>query len=234
MKLSFKSGILFGENLIGCEMGKVKVIMNKLVYLCQAILDLSKIVMYEFHYDYMIRKYDNLRLCYMDTDSFVYDIQTADIVDDVLERFDTSSYLDRPLPIGKNRKVIGMMKDELGGKIMTDFVALRPKSYTYKFDFEEDEEDGEKKKCKGIEKCIIKKTTKFDNYVNCLLNGTNEYRSQLTFRSNGHEVHMIEVNKFALNRDDDKRIIKKDGIGPFAGEHKSLCWNLRLGEVSLI
>ena len=98
MKPNFKSGILFIENLMGCEMGKVKAVMNKLVYLGQAILDLSKIVMYEFHYDYMIPKYgDNLKLCYMDTDSLVYDVQTedfyADIVDDVLERFDTSGYV---------------------------------------------------------------------------------------------------------------------------------------------
>ena len=77
MKPNLKSGIPFSENLMGCEMGKVKVVVNKPVYLGQAILDLSKIVMYEFHYHYMIRKYgNNLKLCYMDTDSFVYDIQT--------------------------------------------------------------------------------------------------------------------------------------------------------------
>ena len=138
MKPNFKSGMLFGENLMGCEMGKVKVVMNKPVYLGQAILDLSKTVMYEFHYDYMLSKYgNNLKLCYMDTDLFVYDIRTednyADIVDDVLERFDTSGYdNDRPLPIGKNKNVIGKMKDELEGKIMTEFVAFRPKSCAYK------------------------------------------------------------------------------------------------------
>ena len=97
MKPNFKSGILFGENLMGCEMGKVKVVMNKPVYLGQAILDLSKIIMYEFHYDDMKPKYENnLKLCYMDTDSFVYHIRTedfyADIADDVEERFDTSVY----------------------------------------------------------------------------------------------------------------------------------------------
>ena len=76
MKPNFKSSILFGENLMGFEMGKVKVVMNKPVCLGQAILDLSKLVMYELHYDYMRRKYDsqNLKLCYMDTDSLVYQI----------------------------------------------------------------------------------------------------------------------------------------------------------------
>ena len=107
---SFKSGVLFGENLMGCEMGKVKVVMNKPVYLSQAILDLSKIVMYEFHYDYMNQKYNSnrLQLCYMDTDSLVYHIKTkdfyADIMDDVSTRFITSGYCDRPLPIGLNKR----------------------------------------------------------------------------------------------------------------------------------
>ena len=159
---NFKSGVLFGENRMGCEMGKVKVVMNKPVYLGQAILDLSKIVMYEFHYDYMVPKYgENLTLCYMDTDLLVYQIKTedfyADIVDDVEERFDTSGYSgNRPLPIGLNYKVIGLMKDELGGDIMTEFVALRPKLYAFR------QLDGAcGKKCKGIKKCIIKKTLTF-------------------------------------------------------------------------
>ena len=91
MKSNFKSGVLFDENLMGCEMGKIKVVMNKPVYLGQAILDMSKIVMYEFHYDYMIGKYgETLKLCYMDTDSLVYHIQTKnfyeDIAGDVKER----------------------------------------------------------------------------------------------------------------------------------------------------
>ena len=118
MKRNFKSGILFGENLMGCKMGKIKIVMNKLVYLSQVILDLSKIVMYEFHYDYMRPKFDNLQLCYIDTDSLIYRIGTedfcADIMDDVLTRFDTSGYCDRPLPVGMNKKVIRLMKDELG------------------------------------------------------------------------------------------------------------------------
>ena len=85
MKPNFKSGVLFGENLIGCEMGKIKVVMNKLVYLGRAILDLSKIVMYEFHYDYMVPKYglEKLKLCYMDVDSLVYDIKTEDFYEDI-------------------------------------------------------------------------------------------------------------------------------------------------------
>ena len=226
MKLNFKSGVLFGENLMGCEMGKIKVVMNKPVYLGQAILDLGKIVMYEFHYNYMVPKYgENFTLCYMDTDSLVYLIKTedfyADIVDDVPMRFDTSGYSgDRPLSVGMNEKVIGLMKDELGCVIMTEFVPLRPKLYSYR------KLDGaEGKKCKGVKKCVVKKTLTFDDYKDCLFNPDAIYRSQLMFRSSKHEVHTIEVNKVTLNRDDDKQISKKDGISTLACGHKSLSWS---------
>ena len=114
MKPNFKSGTLLGTDLMSCEMGKVKVKMNKPVYLGQAILDLSKTIMYEFHYDYMKEKYNevDLKLLYMDTDSLVYKIRTEDFYKDISEdvetRFDRSGYVpDRPLPIGKNKKVIG-------------------------------------------------------------------------------------------------------------------------------
>ena len=114
MKPNFKSGVLFGENLMGCEMRKIKVVMNKLVYLGQEILDLSKIVMYEFHNDYMVPKYsvEKLKLCYMDMDSLAYDIKTEDfyedIANDVEARFDTSGYSKtdfRPLPIGLKKRL---------------------------------------------------------------------------------------------------------------------------------
>ena len=126
-KPNFKSGVLFRENLMGCEMEKIKVVMSKPVYLGQVILDLSKLVMYEFHYDYMKPKYnDNLQLCYMDTDSLVCHIKTedfyADIAEDVEARFDTSAHLsNRPLPVGLNKKVIGLMKDEMGGELIEEF-----------------------------------------------------------------------------------------------------------------
>ena len=119
MKPNFKDGHPFSKHLFAVEMGKTEIMMNKPVYLGQAILDLSKTLMYEFHYDYMRPKYGSkVKLCYMDTDSFVYEIETEDfyrdIAKDVEKRFDTSGYSkddNRPLPIGKNKKVIGLMKN---------------------------------------------------------------------------------------------------------------------------
>ena len=156
----------------------------------------------------MVPKYgDRLKLCYLDTDSLVYCIKTndfhADIMDDVQMRFDTSGYIpDRPLPVGLNKKVIGLVKDKLAGKIMTEFIALSPKLYSYKkLDGSEDTARWDKvKKCKGIKKCVVKNTITFEDYKSCLFNDTTEYRSQLMFRLTKHEVHTIEVNKVALNR----------------------------------
>ena len=130
------------EDLLIMEMKKAEVKMNKPIYLGQAILDISKTLMYEFWYDYLKPKYgDNIRLYYNDTVSFVIYVKTAgfhkDIADDVDKWFDTSNYDkddNRPLPIGKNKKVIGKFKDELGGRIIKEFVALRVKTYAYLMD----------------------------------------------------------------------------------------------------
>ena len=109
------------------------------------------------------------------------------------------------------------MKNELRGAIMTEFIALRPKLYSYK------KLDGaEDKKCKGIKKCVVKKTLTLEDYKNCLFNDSTEYRSQLMFRSMKHDIFTIDVNKVALNRDDDKRIFKKDGISTLARGHVAL------------
>ena len=119
------------------EMKKVKVKMNKPVYLGLPIIEISKTLMYEFWYDFIKSKYqNNAKLCYMDTHSFIINVRAddvyEDVADDVEKRFDTSNYeIDRSLPIGKNKKKIGLMKDELGGNIMTKSVALRPKTYSY-------------------------------------------------------------------------------------------------------
>ena len=158
------------EDLSIIEMNKTKVKMNKPIYLGLSILEISKILMHGFWYDYMKPKYnDNIKLCYMDTDSFVMYIKTEDFykdtANDVEKRFDTSNHeVNRPLPTGKNKKVIGLMKDELGGKIITEFVTLRPKTYSYLIN-----NCKEDKKAKGTKKCVIKRMIKFNDYKNCLL-----------------------------------------------------------------
>ena len=135
LKPNFKDGHPFSKHLFAVEMGKTEIKMNKLVYLGQVILDLSKTLMYKFYYDYMRPKYGSrVKLCYMDTDSFVYEIETEDFYRDIAKGVKKRSYTsgssrddNRPLPIGENKKVISLMKDELCGKIMAEFVVLGAK-----------------------------------------------------------------------------------------------------------
>ena len=143
--------------------------MNKPVCLGLSILELSEVIMYEFRYDYVKLKYsEEAKLCSMDTDGFTVYIKTDDIYKDIAEdvetRFDTSNYeLDSPQPKGKNKKVIRLMKDELGGKIMTKFVGLRAKASNCLIDNGSDD-----KKAKDTKKFVIKIKLKSGNYRNCL------------------------------------------------------------------
>ena len=124
--------------------------------------------MCKFWYDYIKPKYqNNTKLCYMDTGNFIIHIKTEDVYKDIAndeeKRFDTSNYeVNRPLLKEKNKKVIGLMKDELGGKILTEFVSLVPKTYSYLID-----DDNTDKKAKGTKKCVIKRILKFNDYKNC-------------------------------------------------------------------
>jgi len=133
---------IFDENLVAIHMKRIELYYNKPVHLGMCILDLSKNLMFDFHYNYIKHKYgDKAQLLYTDTDSLIYDIETddvyADISDDVEAKFDTSEFSpNHPsgIPVGKNKKVVGVMKDEPCGKTITEFVGLRPKLYSYKVD----------------------------------------------------------------------------------------------------
>ena len=177
--------------------------------------------MYEFRYDYMKPKYGNrVKLCYMDTDSFIMNIKTndfyKDIANDVDKRFDTSNYeVNRPLPTGKNKKVIGLMKDELGGKIITEFVTLRPKTYSHLTN------DGkEDKKAKGTKKCVIKRMIKFYDYKNCLLKNKVILKPQQRLISKKHNIYTEDINKIELSNNDDKRIESSDKITSYPYGYK--------------
>ena len=211
---------LISEDYSIIEMKKTKVKINKPIYLGLSILQISKTLMYEFWYDYM-KLEDNVKLCYMDTDSFIMNIKTndfyKDISNDVENRYDTSNYeVNRPLPTGKNKKIIGLMKDELGGKIITKFVTLRPKTYSLVTD------DGkEDKKAKGTKKCIIKKMIKFNDYKKCLLNDELILKSQQRFISKKHDVYTENINKIALSNNDDKRIVSSNKISSYPYRYTS-------------
>ena len=160
--------------------------------------------MYEFWYDFIKPKYqDRAKLPYMDTDSFAIHIKTKDfyedIVNDIEKWYDTSKYNEddkRPLPIGMNKKLIGLFKDELGGKIMKEFLGLRAKTYAYLMN-----DDSEHKKAKGTKKCVIKRMLMFENYTDKII-----LKSQQRFKSDYHNKYTEQINKIALSSDDDKRL----------------------------
>ena len=226
IKPNFKDGYPFSKELLAVEMGRTGITINKPVYLGQAILDLSKMLMYKFYYDYMRPRYGSkINLCYMDTDSFVYEIEKEDfyrdIAKDVKKRFDTSGYsrdVNRPLPIGKNKKLIGLMKDELGRKIMTEFVTLRAKMYAYR----KIDKEVEEKRCKGTKKSVVSEGLTFDDCKACLFDGETIYKEQMLSEIKKHEVYTVNKHNIALNRDDDKRLVQVDGITTLARGHVAL------------
>ena len=195
-------------------MKKIIVKMNKSLCLGASVLDISKNLMYNFWCDYFKPQYgDRAKLCFTDTGSFIIYIKTEDFFEDIFnveKWFDTSNYDKndkRPLPIGKNKKVPGLFKDELGGKIMTEVVALRPKAYAYL-----DDDGNNHKKAKGTKKCVIKQELMFQNFKDCWSNNKNVYRSQQRFKSYNRDVYTEEVNKTALSANDDKRLQSYDNI----------------------
>ena len=224
-KPNFKNRTIFTENLISVHMGKTKLVFNKPVYVGMCILDVSKTLMYEFHYNYIKPKYGEKALLLMtDTDSLCYEIETEDfykdIAGDVESKFDTSAYpKDHPSGIktGVNKKVIGMMKDECSGKIMEGFVGLRAKLYATKMYSGE-----ESKKCKGINKVVTKNDIAFKDYKDVLFNQTVQMRKMNVIRSYGHEVYTETVNKTALSGDDDKRLVLLDRIRTMAYGHHDI------------
>ena len=213
-KPNFKHCNIFSKNLISIHMKKTKLTFNKPVYLGMCILDLSKTLMYDFHYNYIIQKYGNkAKLLFTDTDSLMYEIQTEDFYKDISKdgknRFDTSDYPpNHPsgIPSGFNKKVLGMFKDE--------FVGLRAKLYSFKM-FEGEEI----KKCKGVKKSVVKKSITHEDYKGCSFKGKEQLRKINVIRSYNHEVYTEVVNKIALCYKDDKRYIQEGQTGTLALGH---------------
>ena len=221
-KPNFKHCNIFDENLVAIHMKKTKLVFNKPVYLGMCILDLRKTLIYDFHYNYIKNKFnDKATLLFTDTDSLAYEIKTEDfykdISGDVHGFFDTSNFPkghSSGIEVGCNKKVVGMFKDEAGGKIISEFVGLRPKLYAYKM-----HEGKEEKRCKGVKKAAVKRSINFEDYKTCLFTGKPQTRTMHVIRSHRHELFTEEINKIALSANDDKIVILEDGIHTLAHGH---------------
>ncbi|XP_071575611.1 uncharacterized protein [Temnothorax nylanderi] len=207
-KPNFHSRNVFSENLVAIELRRLEVKFNKPVYVGMSILEISKTRLYEFHYDYMVPLYrDRCRILYTDTDSLIYSLECEDAYDRMrrdIDRFDTSDYAENnahSMP-RVNKKVPGLMKDENNGAIMTEFVGLRAKMYTYKVLGRDDT-----KKIKGVKRNVVAKRITFEDYVACLRNARELKTRQSCIRSTLHEVYTVSEQKLALSPHDDKRYV---------------------------
>ena len=226
-KPTYKSRKIFSENLVAVHMGKSEVIYNKPIYLGATILDESKIIMYEHHYNFFKPHYgDNCKLLFTDTDSLCYEIKTDDFYADIKpyleERFDTSNIPEEHvLPSGINKKVLGMLKDETQANEIIEFCGLRAKCYSFKT-----EKYGDVK-CKGISKKVIKKSITIDDLKSVNFTGIPQYRNMSTIRSKDHELYTQRMRKVALDRNDDKRHVLPNRIDTLALSHWRIENNLK-------
>jgi len=206
--VTFKDCNVISEDLVGVSRAMTTVELDKPISVGFAILELSKVLMYDFHYNTMKPQYgENLKLLFTDTDSLCYEVKTDDIYKDMETNknlFDFSEYpQNHPLFNALNKKVAGKFKDETGSKVIQEFVGIRSKMYAFKVN------DKENKKCKGVKKTAVKKEIHFEDYYRSLMGEVKEDIQQIaTFnciRSVNHQIYSLEVNKIGLNSSDDKR-----------------------------
>ena len=205
------------------------------------VLDLSKLLMYDFFYNSLRQLFPSAQLLFTDTDSLCVSIEGRndiyrDIRDGVVELnasgdsidaahlFDFSNYPpDHPCYSKDFKAVPGKMKDELGANVLLEFIGLRPKAYAFKKlilypDEDEDEEIGdivEVKKLKGIQKCEVKKNINFDHYKSCLFEEKTHLSTNIYFQSHLHVIRTMRIRKIAMTPYDDKRYLLDDGITSF-------------------
>src|ERR1700759_1967509 len=224
-KPNFINGVIFNENLVGVHYVQEKLLLNKPIYVGFSILDISKTLMYDFHYRFIKQKYGKkAKLLFTDTDSLCYEIQTRNVYQDMYndkDLFDLSEINDPRYDKYKdntNKKVLGKFKLEHANDPIDEFIGLRSKMYSLQF------EDGkEEKKAKGIVKSVIKKDLKHKNYNDILESGKKMYPNMKVIRSQKHRVYTMEMNKVSLSAYDDKRYLKKDGIRSLPYGHYKTC-----------
>ena len=215
-KPTYVSSKIFNENLVAVHKIKETLTLNRPAYVGMCILDLSKTLMYDFHYNYIKQKYgDKAKLLFTDTDSLTYEIQTDDVYADFWsdkDKFDNSDYdKESPFYNTANKKVIGKFKDEACGIPIIEFVGLRSKMYSY---VKANKKGGQT--AKGVKKNVIKKDIKHEDYKNVLFNNKQIHHKMKTIRSEKHQLESLELNKISLSCFDDKRFIHQNGITSYA------------------
>ena len=213
---------IFHENLVAVHCRQTKLFLNKPSYVGMCILELSKLLMYDFHYNYILPKYGKkAKLLFTDTDSLCYHIETEDVYSDFFrdrELFDNSDYpSDSKFYFSENKKVIGKFKDETAGVPIREFIGLKSKMYSISLDNEKNS-----KKAKGVKKNVIRKGITHGDYIDVLSESKVMHHKMKTIRSDCHQVSSYEINKISLSPFDDKRYILSDGISSYAYGHLNI------------
>ena len=221
-KPTYVSSKIFNENLVAVHKIKETLTLNRPAYVGMCILDLSKTLMYDFHYKYIKEKYgQKAKLLFTDTDSLTYEIEAKDVYKDFFkdkDKFDNSDYPEySPFFYKENKKVIGKFKDEAAGIPIIEFVGLRSKMYSY---IKDNQKGG--KTAKGIKKNVIKNNIIHNDYKETLFNNKQMYHKMKTIRSENHQLGSYELNKVSLSCFDDKRYIHNNGIDSYAYGHNNI------------
>ena len=202
-KRSFVSQKIFSENFVAINEIKPALTLNKPAYVRFSILDLSKLLMYGFHYKYMKSRFD-AKLLFTDADSLVYEIKTEDVHEGFYQDkylFDFSEYpLDSKFFDPVNKKVIGKMKDDFKGRIISEFFGLMSKMYSLI-----SVDDEEVTKAKGVNKKI-----KHKKFVDVLFNKKVIRHNMKRIQSKLHRIGTYDVCKISLSCFDDKRYVLDD------------------------
>ena len=219
---SYARANIFDDDLAAIQMHKSRLMLNRPVYVGMSVLDLSKHLMYDFYYNQLKKQYgEHCQLLYTDTDSLLLEIQTEDVYKDMgasAGLYDTSDYpKDHPQYSEENKKVVGKMKDECAGRIIAEYVGLRPKMYSIL------EADGRNiKKAKGVKKSVVRKNIYHRQYREALLDKKTYRHGMDVLRSEHHIIFGQHLNKISLSPFDSKRWIAEDGVETLAYGHEEI------------
>jgi hypothetical protein len=217
---SFK---IINENAVLVDRVRKSVKLDKPMYAGLCILELSKLTMYNFHYNVILKRYGtNARLLFTDTDSLAYDIRCDDVYNDMYidrDLYDFSNYdPSSPLYSKANEKVIGKFKDECGGKAPIEFVGLRSKMYSLL----EEKDKPSKRTAKGVKRGFVVKRVRHDMYLNTLRTRVCTRANFVNFQSLNHTIKTVNFSRICLSAYDDKRYVLGDGISTYAYGHYKL------------
>ena len=222
-KPTFEQFNIIDENKAIIKMKKPSIKLDKPIFIGFTVLELSKHLMYDYKYNLFQKYYgDKIQLCYTDTDSFIFEIQSNTFIEELKNVFgeimDFSNFkTDHPYFDNKNMKKIGLLKSETGEKTIHELVAIKSKLYSVLYG-----EDQKKCTAKGLQKSVLKKFINHNHYLNVIENNSAYITKMKRIQSKNHQLQTIKLNKMIFTAFDDKRYILDDGLNTLPFGHYSI------------